>query len=133
MAHSPFSLARAVRALLLLMAALGQTSCGGVDGALSQVESHYEQARYEDAMTWLVAVEPDIHARDNVTRARFHYLRGMTAFRLDQKIQAKYHLALAKEIAGENRGRVLGVSWSQRLDRTLQILQLEGAGSSDDL
>lgn len=111
---------KAMRTMLAtLLLALG---CGGMSGALHRAESAYDEARYEDATTWLEDVEPGVHGADPSLRARFHYLRGMTAFHLKDARRARYHLALANVLSEDDRDRVLGVEWSKRLDRTLQGL-----------
>lgn len=117
---------RSLRRSVIVPALLACVACGGVAGVLGRAETAYEQARYEDAELWLSEVEPEIHARDREVRARFHYLSGMTAYRLEQNVPARHHLGLAQELVGEDRDQILGMSWSRLLERTLLALRRDG-------
>ena len=79
----------------------GTAACNGVQRDLSAANALYADARYEAVQAWLIqlgADYPDMTATD-VTR--FHYLSGMTAYRLSQPDEALHELALAAHCARE--------------------------------
>ena len=63
-------------------------------------------------------------------RARFYYLRGMTAFRLGKRADALHYLALAREVAGE-RNDGLRPEWATAMARTILELAPDGAGGEE--
>ncbi|MFO0683882.1 MAG: hypothetical protein U0234_17630 [Sandaracinus sp.] len=82
--------------------ALALTACGAASAELRRAEESYEQARYENALSWLADLEPNAPSLDHDERARYFYVRGMTEFRLGHRSEALYYLAVAREIAGED-------------------------------
>lgn len=112
----------ALRFGFCVFCALAVTSCGGASGLLGQAERAYDEARYEDAEVWLDEAEHQMPGEAAPTRTAFHYLRGMTAFRLEQRHEARHHLALARSLlAGEEAS--LPATKASRLERTLRVLQ----------
>ena len=100
--------------------AVAAAACGGFSSDLDRAEDAYREARYEDALVWL----GDLERRgpmpsDQILRAKYYYLRGMTAYRLGERSDALYFLAVAKELAGTRSESVLGTGGSRTLDRTL--------------
>ena len=96
-------------------------SCAALSDDLRRAEQAYEQAQYEDALVWLDDLEDDAPDMDVDQRARFYFLRGMTAYRLVQRNDALHYLALAREQAGE-QGEGLRPEWRTSMDRTLTEL-----------
>src|SRR5690606_23219549 len=88
-------------------------------------EAAYDAARYEDAQVWLEALEADVVALDAPRRARFYFLRGMTAERLGQRADALHYLSLAREAAGST-GAGLRDEQRRTLETTLATLVPEG-------
>ena len=82
------------------MLALSLCACAALRDDMKRAESSFEQARYEDVMVWLDELEPSVPDMAQPMRARFYYLRGLTAFRLGQKRRARHYLALCREEAG---------------------------------
>lgn len=107
-------------ALPILLAA----SCAAIGDDLRRAEQSYDQARYEDAQVWLIELERDEAQMDHGQRVRFHYLRGMTAFRLDDRRSALHYLAICNEENGEH-GDALREEWRAALLRTLAELSPE--------
>ena len=103
---------------LLLLVPTG--ACGTLSDDLRKAQDAYEEARYENALTWLEALDREEAGMDRPTAARFHYLRGMTAHRLGDEADARHHLALARAIAGDTA--VLPTDWKRTMDRTLADL-----------
>ena len=107
----------------LPLAALGLlvASCAALTDDLQRAEHAYEQAQYEDALVWLDDLEDDAPDMDVDERARFYFLRGMTAYRLVQRNDALHYLALSRQVAGE-QGLGLRPEWQTAMERTLNEL-----------
>lgn len=121
---SPLSNARGHRAMAVALLALSLvwTGCASWTNEIRQAEIAYDEARPEAALAWLDVVSDDNLGRmGEADRVRYLYLRGMTEFRLGRRDDALYHLAVARELAG-NEG--LGLRREQRelMDRTLTEL-----------
>lgn len=87
--------------LLPLVLALG---CGVLREDVKRAEGAYDEARYQDTLTWLEALEGDVPDMDQPLRTRYYYLRGMTSYRLGKRNDALHFLALAREEQTEGRG-----------------------------
>lgn len=81
-------------ALLLPLAA-----CSNYQDQLERAELHYRAARYEYALTNLEDLEPDLARLDDRERVRYHFVRGMTHARLQQRHHARHWLALTRELS----------------------------------
>lgn len=110
----------------LLLFALSLVGCAQLSEEMRTIETGYQEARYEDVIAWLDDIEHDLPHMDPPERARFYYLRGMSAHRLGQHDDALYYLALAREMAGDE-GRGLREPWKAQLRDTLTELTPEGA------
>lgn len=95
--------------------------CAGLADDLRRARQSYAAAAYEDALTWLSAVERDIPAAERHHQAAWHYLRGMTAYRLGDRRDARHYLAIAYVIAGDD-GVGLQPEWRRTLAITLTEL-----------
>src|SRR5688572_29317030 len=103
--------------------ALGCTSAAT---DLRSAQDLYRDARYEQAAAWLDALEPELQAMSSAERARFYYLRGMSAFRLGQRADALHYLALAQVLFTDAPDEI-PPPWRPVLERTLEAL---GPGGS---
>ncbi len=103
---------------LLVAVALGIAGCTSLSSDLQKAQSLYGDARYEDALAWLGQLEREADGMDDGERARFYYLRGMTAFRLGQRDDALHYLALASTLLAEDSSR-LPDPWRPVMQRTL--------------
>ncbi len=106
-------------------AALG--GCAQLRDEMQYARQAYERERYEDALVWLADLESDVPEMDRRMRARFYFLRGMTAYHLQQRDDALHYLALAREevsLARERDARraVLPSDWSEELSARLAEL-----------
>lgn len=115
-----------VRSAMVFLFGLTLASCAQLSDEMRTVETGYQEARYEDVIAWLDDLEHDVPHMSSTQRARFYYLRGMSAHRLGQRDDAYYFLALAREVAGED-GRGLRDPWKMQLTDTLAELTPEGA------
>ncbi|NIR32825.1 MAG: hypothetical protein GWN84_26710, partial [Gammaproteobacteria bacterium] len=103
--------------------ALVAGACGTLQNDLVQAEGAYEEARYDDAEVWLADIGQDVAKLDREHRARFFYVRGMTAYRLGRRNDALHYLALAREESGESEAAShLTAEKRQIMDRTLAEL-----------
>lgn len=82
-----------------LAAALLLGACSNYQDQLERAEIHYRAARYEHALTNLEDLEPDLGRLDADERIRYHFVRGMTHARLQQRPHARHWLALTREIS----------------------------------
>jgi len=110
------------RTLLLVVLCSAIAGCAALADDLRRVEAAYSGARYEDAMVWLVTLERSAPQMDEDQRARFFFMRGMTAYRLGDERVARHYLALAREIAGPD-ARALRSEWRQVLTRTMDEVE----------
>ncbi|MEM6957472.1 MAG: hypothetical protein AAF645_17395 [Myxococcota bacterium] len=94
--------------------------CSTLRDDLQRAETGYEAARYERAQVWLRAIEDEVPQLTPRDRARYYYLRGMTALRLEDRDEALHFLSLAREEADE--GGTLPERWSETLAPTLESL-----------
>lgn len=120
----PFTAApRFVRAYLaLLLLALG-AACTSIAKDLDTVSALYRDARYEAAAAWLDQLALDTASMELRERARFHYLRGMTAYRLYDYPTAVHELALAASAVAAT-GDALTDAQRGLLDQTLAEVAL---------
>ena len=109
--------------LLMLLVASG---CAQLSEEMRTVEAGYREARYEDVVVWLDDIEHDVPDMEPQERARFYYLRGMSAHRLGDHDEALHYLALAREVAGPE-GRGLRDAWKGQLTDTLAQLTPQSA------
>ena len=116
-------LGRAIAMLGVATLALA-LGCAGLADDIRRARKSYAAAAYEDALTWLEAVERDIPAAERHDQAAWHYLRGMTAYRLGDRRDARHYLALAHVIAGDD-GVGLQPEWRRTLAITLTELSNE--------
>lgn len=114
------------RSAMLLLLGLTLASCAQLSDEMRTIETGYQEARYEDVIVWLDDLEHDVPEMEQPERARYYYLRGMSAHRLGQHDDALYYLALAREVAGDE-GRGLREPWKAQLSETLAELTPEGA------
>lgn len=89
--------------------------CAALTQDLDRAEAHYDRARYEEALVWLDRLERQLPRMTLPDRARFHFLRGMSAHRLGRRDQARHELGLARELAGDPE-----VSLGERRERLLR-------------
>ncbi len=105
--------------VLVLIVLLG--ACSSAASDLRTARDLYRDARYEAAAAWLDALASDVPSMGTGDRATFHYLRGMTEYRLAQYQDALHDLALAAYVVSMQEN---ALSPTQRsvLDRTLAEL-----------
>lgn len=115
--------------LALVVGALAFAGCAQQRDNFRRAEDHYAAARYDAAERWWTEMEPEVGGMSLEMRTRFYYLRGMTAYRLQKRFDARHYLAIARELNGD-QGGLLGSSWTETLRRTLAELHVdEGAGA----
>lgn len=102
--------------------------CSSTASDLRTARDLYRDARYEVAASWLDALASDVPSMSTADRATFHYLRGMTEYRLARYQDALHDLALAAQVVSVQEN---ALSPTQRsvLDRTLGELTPTDASS----
>lgn len=113
--------------LLVLAFLVLAGGCAALQTEMVFAENAYDEAHYDDALVWLTDIEDDVPDMDDEMRARFYFVRGMTAYRLGKRDDALYYLGVAREVAGEEQSSPLGPSWHQTMTRTLDELTPESA------
>ena len=103
--------------------ALCSAACTSVAKDLQTVSLLYRDARYEAASAWLTQLSLEVSSMDLRERARFHYLRGMTAYRLYNYPEAAHELALAASAVAAT-GDALTDAQRGMLDQTLAEVSL---------
>lgn len=106
--------------------ALVATACVTLRDDLDRAEALYVDARYEDALVWFETLEPELRTAKAAERLRFHYLRGMTAYRLEQRRDARHHLALARELLDDAPAGTLTDFSRAQLLRVAEELERRG-------
>lgn len=96
-------------------------ACSGVDYDLRTASELYRDARYEAVQAWIAQLRREYSQMDASQRATFHYLSGMTAYRLAQREEALHELALAANGARVS-SQALGSEQVALLYRTLEEL-----------
>ena len=109
---------RAVSALAVAALLAWASACTTARSDLHTAQVLYKDARYEEAQLWLSQLETQLSEMGPTERTRFHYLRGMTAFRLGQREDALHYLVLADELIEDNP-QALPAAWKAVLKRTL--------------
>jgi hypothetical protein len=107
-------------------------SCAALRDDMRRAEGAFEQARYEDVMVWLDDLEPSVADMDQPMRARFYYLRGLTAYRLGDRAAARHNLALCREEAGP-RMASLPTDWRSNLETALREMGVGPPGAPREL
>ena len=102
----------------MLPLTLAAAGCTSIAQDLDTASLAYRDARYEVAAAWLEQLSVDLPAMALRARARFHYLRGMTAYRLYQYSEALHDLALAASAVAVT-GDALSDAQRAILDQTL--------------
>lgn len=106
---------RLLAACLLTFSLLG---CSTLRDEMNYAETAYQSARYDTALVWLEDLEHSVPSMGIDMRARFYFLRGMTAYRLERRDHALHYLALCRELAGEDNV-ALPNEWTQQMERLL--------------
>lgn len=102
-------------------------ACSGVRDTLTRGQAYYEDNRFEQALSvWreLARSAAELTPRE---RARYFYLRGMTAYRLGFRDDARHWLGLGKALEGRHPGGI-APAWVARLDAALDDLNRDFFG-----
>lgn len=100
--------------------------CASASKQLREGEKAYQSAHYEDAIIWFDSLERDVPKMSPNDRVRYHYYRGMSAYRLSDRDEALYHLSLTRELS-EREKAALDEEAREELDRLLEELTPKGA------
>ena len=95
--------------------------CAAMRDDLRRAETAFDQAKYEDVEVWMHALERDVPHMTREQRARYYYLRGTTAYRLEDKPNARHYLALCREEAKMDAS-ALRPAWQKEMERLLAEL-----------
>ena len=92
----------------------------------------YEENQYEHALALWRVLEEDSDSLSPNDRARYAYLRGMTAYRLGFRSDSRHWLAIAKATDQAHVGS-LSAEWEERLEQSLTDLNQDVYGAADKL
>ena len=110
-----------MRPLLLTLLGTGLAlglACSPPRAQLARAQSAFDAADLQSARMSLVDMQTNEGGLDAADRARYRYLRGMTALRLGDRAEARHWLGLAKA----NDAAALPTEWRARLDESLKEL-----------
>lgn len=109
------------------------SGCANYADQLARAEQHYQNARYEAALTNLEDLEIHKPALSPSERVRYDYVRGMAHLRLEQRSDARYWLSQARE-ESRNAPGVLTEDTRATVDRTITELDPLGppAGATSE-
>jgi hypothetical protein len=93
------------------------------------VSELYRDARYEAAQAWFAALSVEYANMTPKQRVTYHYLNGMTAYRLSQPQDAEHELALAAH-AVHDQATALSPAQLAIMYRTLEELSPVQVSSS---
>jgi hypothetical protein len=122
------ALRRAAARVLTTIALGSSAGCVGTGHDLNDVGALYRDARYEAAQAWVIALRADYPEMTPAQRALYHFLSGMTAYRLAQPDEAGHELALAAHAVREHPS-ALATNQLAVLYRTLEELTPPSAAS----
>lgn len=112
--------------VLATVLATAAAACSGADYDLRAADMLYRDARYEAVQAWTAQLRRAYAEMDATQRTSFHYLSGMTAYRLGQPEDALHELALAAHAARE-QAKALSSEQLALLYRTLEELMANRA------
>lgn len=119
-----------MRSLLCSLLVAGTVLCGCANYTqdLNRAERHFKANDYERALASFRLLESDLDSLSPMDRARYAYLRGMTAHRMSLREDARHWLAIARAIDKTTPGG-LQASWKERMKDALD--ELDGNRQSD--
>lgn len=104
-----------MRALLLTLLLV---SCSPPRDQLARAQSAFDAANLQSARVSLADMKASESRLDASDRARYRYLRGMTALGLGDRAEARHWLGITKA----NDAAALPTEWRARLDESLKEL-----------
>ncbi len=117
------------RSFLLAIPFLLALGCSTYRDDLNRGQRLYLDAQYDHALAIWRVLETDFDSLTYSEQARYAYLRGMTAFRLGYRADARHWLAVSHAIDDQHRGG-LSSEASGQLQTTLDELNAEVWGTS---
>jgi hypothetical protein len=115
------------RFALFLVIVLG--ACATYRDDLERATAHYHANEYDKALALLDVLEPDLDSLTPTERARYAYYRGMSHFRIEQKLHARHWLAFSAASDKANPGALTGEE-KKRVEETLAELNKGPWGES---
>lgn len=109
------------RSAVLWLTSLLGLGCQTYSDQIQRSQGYYEEHKYEQALAVLRNVDSDHDSFDANERVRYHYLRGMTDYRLGYSEDARYYLSLARALT-KQASRALLPDEAKRLQQTLDEL-----------
>lgn len=113
-------------AFLVVALCVAASGCTSVTSDLATARDLYRDARYEAAATWLEDLKSEVPGMNTTDRATYHYLRGMTAYRLAQFQDALHDLAVSAYVVSMQENALTPTQRSV-LERTLEELTPDDA------
>lgn len=110
----------AVRIALAFLLFVLLPACAPHGEDLRRAERAFVDARYEDVRVWLSDLQSSVPDMSRAQRARYYYMAGVTAARLDDKARARHYLLLCREEATDG---ALSEDRMRNLDLTLAELE----------
>jgi hypothetical protein len=112
---------KAVVLVVLVLAAASSSAtigCTTYRDQLVRSQRSYEQNQYERTLGLLRALEPSVTRLSTPEQAQYAYLRGMTDYRIGNRIDARHWLAIARTYDDASPG-TLPADWKTRMTDAL--------------
>lgn len=112
------------KALVLVVLVLAAASSSATIGCttyrdqLVRSQRSYEQNQYERTLGLLRALEPSVTRLSTPEQAQYAYLRGMTDYRIGNRIDARHWLAIARTYDDASPG-TLPADWKSHMTDAL--------------
>jgi hypothetical protein len=112
---------KALVLVVLVLAAASSTAtigCTTYRDQLVRSQRSYEQNEHERTLGLLRALEPNVTRLSTPEQAQYAYLRGMTDYRIGNRIDARHWLAIARTYDDASPG-TLPADWKARMTDAL--------------
>lgn len=102
----------------VLSASFAGAGCTTYHDQLARSQKAFEVSEYERALALLTDLDEDVTRLSDNERAQYRYMRGMSHYRIGQRVEARHWLALAKAQEETTHG-ALPADWMNRTNEAL--------------
>lgn len=102
----------------VLSASFASAGCTTYHDQLARSQKAFEVSEYERALALLTDLDEDASRLSDNERAQYLYMRGMSHYRMGQRVEARHWLSLAKAQEETSRG-ALPADWVNRANEAL--------------
>jgi hypothetical protein len=114
----------------LTLTSIGSIGCTTYRDQLVRSQHSFEQNEYERTLGLLRALETNVTRLSTPEQAQYAYLRGMSDYRIGNRLDARHWLAIARTYEDTSPG-TLPADWKTRMTDALE--EMNGVVYSDGL